>query len=64
MDERDQKLAQAAQRTAEHLPAGQGRGAGVSAYDPFVEAFDAELEVAGYRIKRVRGAARAPSAGD
>ncbi len=64
MEERDQNLAQATQRAAGHLPKGQGRGAGVSAYDAFAVAFEAVLVAAGYRIGRIRGAAGAPLAGD
>lgn len=64
MDERDHDLAEAAKRAAEHLPSGQGRSAGVSVYEAIAEAFEGELEAAGYRIERVRGAGRAPSAGD
>ena len=61
MDQRDLNLAQAAHRAAEHTP--EGKGAGVSAWDGFVEAFLAELAKDGFEIVRVGKAARAPSAG-
>ena len=35
----------------------EGKGGGVSAWDAFVEAFEAELAKEGYRIERFRGPA-------
>lgn len=62
MERRDLKLAEAAHRAAEHIP--EGKGGGVSAWDTFVKAFEAELAKDGIRIVRVGKAARAHSAGD
>lgn len=64
MDQRDQNLAEAAKRAAEHMPGSEERGEGVSAWGAFVQALEAELAAEGYRIERFRGPARAPSAGD
>ena len=62
MDQRDLNLAEAAKRAAEHMPSKHERGAGVSAWDDFVEAFLVELKKDGYRIERFRGPAGAQSA--
>ncbi len=64
MDERDLNLAEATRWAAEHMPSGEERGGGVSAWDDFVEALEAELLAEGYRIERFSEPARAPSAGD
>ena len=61
MDQRDLNLTEAAKRAAEHIP--EGKGGGVSAWDAFVEALEAELKKEGYRIERFREPAKAPSAG-
>ena len=62
MERRDLKLAEAAHRAAGHMP--EGRGGGVSAFEAFVEALEAELGKDGIRIVRVGEAARAHPAGD
>lgn len=59
MEERDLNLAEAARRAVKHLPSGEERGAGVSAWHDFVEALEAEFAAEGYRIERFRGPARA-----
>ena len=62
MERRYQNLAAAAHRAAEHVP--EGKGGGVSAWDAFVEAFEAELAKDGIRIVHVGKPAPAHSAGD
>ena len=64
MEKRDLNLAEAAHKAAAHLPRVRERGAGVAAFDAFIEAFEAEIEKQGYRIERVRGPVRWHSAGD
>ena len=62
MDQRDLNLAEAAHRAAEHIP--EGKGGGVSAWDAFTKALEAELAKDGFEIVRIGKQARAPSAGD
>lgn len=62
MDAHERNLAAAAHRAAEHAP--ERKRGGVSAWEAFVEAFEAELAKDGIRIVHVGNAARAHSAGD
>lgn len=61
MDQRDLDLVQAAHRAAEHMP--EGKVEGVSAWEGFVRALEAELAAEGYRIERFRGPARGDDLG-
>lgn len=64
MEKHDLELAEAVSKAAEHFPTGQGRGAGVQAYDDFAEALERELAAMGLQIEHVGRPAPAHSAGD
>lgn len=64
VEERRFSLTFAAWKASRFLPKGRGRGEGVEAYGVFVRTFEKEIELAGYRIVRLRPALRPHSGGD
>lgn len=54
-NDRDFDLRYAAWKAARLLPKGKCQQEGVEAYAPFAQAFEAQLELMGYRVEKTDG---------